>query len=130
MSSEGVPCRGLQPSLARRRTYGEEMLGLRAGRERGGRILTSFKGVLVVCTRIVRDLDTRPPLTRILEEVDVGGLVEPVVRRFLRRRCIVVVDVAVPAAPLSAPGSRVEELFPWDVQGGYVLLAGLRRHGR
>lgn len=62
-----------------------------------GRPLTSVKGVLVVGAGVVGNLDARAPRARVLKEVDVGPLVEAVVRRPLGRRAVVVVDVAVSA---------------------------------
>lgn len=55
--------------------------------------LTSFKSVLIFCTRLVGNLDATSPLVRILEEVDVRALVKSVVSRLHVFRAIEVVNV-------------------------------------
>lgn len=58
-------------------------------------MLTAVKGVLVICPWMVGNLQAGAPLVRILEEVDVGPLVEPVMRRVVCRWSIEIVDVSV-----------------------------------
>lgn len=82
--------------VRRRRTTDGGCVGLARSEARGEGSLTSFKGVLVVGARIVRNLDARPSLGSVLEEVDVGALVEAVVGWLLRGFAIIIMDVAKP----------------------------------
>lgn len=84
-----------RPLLVRRRkTTDGGCPGLARSEDRGEGSLTSFKGVLVVGARIVRNFDARPSLGSVLEEVDVGALVEAVVGWLLRGVAVIIMDVA------------------------------------
>ena len=77
---------------------------------------------------MVRNLEARAPLVRILEQIDVGALVEAVVRGVGRGRPVEVVDVSVAAQSVSVsdwvvrrPGRAV--VAATHSQRGYLLLA-------
>jgi hypothetical protein len=63
--------------------------------------LTAVKGILVICPRMIRNLDAGAPLVRILKQINVGALVKTVVRRQIGRRAVEIVDVAVSSEVVS-----------------------------
>lgn len=62
--------------------------------------LTSVKGILVVGAGVVGNLETRSAVIGVLEKIDVGALVEAVMRRFGIGRAVEVMDI-----PMAAGGS-------------------------
>ena len=56
-------------------------------------VLTAVECVLLLSSRLVRNLYARPPLVRILEEIDVGSFVESVMRRNVCGRSVKVMNV-------------------------------------
>ena len=74
--------------------------------------LTPVKGVLIICPWMVRNLDAGARLGCILKQIDVGSLVEAVMRRVIGRRPVEIVDVSVASERMSAGSchSRVVRL--------------------
>ncbi len=44
-------------------------------------VLTAVEGILVFCARMIGDFNTTPSVMSILEEIDIGALVESVMTR-------------------------------------------------
>lgn len=58
-------------------------------------MLTAVKGVLVIGSSLVRNLQAGAAQVRIFEQVDVGALVEPVVRWIVRWRSVEIVNIGI-----------------------------------
>lgn len=86
--------------------------------------LTAVKRILFVSPRIVGNFYARAPLVRILKQVHIGALVEPVMARVVCRRAIKVVDVSVASDVLDQPILfTVPKNRSQDSQSSDVLLS-------
>jgi hypothetical protein len=58
---------------------------------------TAFESILVIGARMVGDLEARSPSIRVLEQVDVGPIIEPMMPGPIAIGAVEVMDVAEPA---------------------------------
>lgn len=88
--------------------------------------LTPIKSVLIVLARVVRNLDATSPLIRILEEVHIGALIEPMMAGSHLRWTVEVVNISE-AGTFVSTGFRSIELGA-NSQRCYILLSWPRGH--
>jgi len=75
------------------------------------RNLTAIKRILVICARLVRDLNSSSALVRVFEEVDIRALVEPVMSRFIFGWAVEIVYIREASARCSLDRLSISLVF-------------------